>query len=270
MLHYKTYQLGENYDWVVFVHGAGGSSNIWYKQIKRFKKYFNLLLIDLRGHGKSKDLIRQSHRNYTFHEVSKDVLEVVDHLKITSAHFIGVSLGTIIIQTIAETSPSKIRSMILAGAVTKLNLRSNFLISIGNLGKYILPYMWLYKLFAWIIMPRERHTHSRLLFVNEAKKLCQKEFIRWFKLTKNINPFLKNIRMKEFQIPTLYIMGEEDYMFLPPIQSFIKEKKYSRLVVLKNCGHVCNVDQAEEFNRVSISFIKGLHLLVQKDPKYHA
>ena len=33
---------------------AGGSSSIWFKQIRAFKKMFNVLLLDLRGHGNSK------------------------------------------------------------------------------------------------------------------------------------------------------------------------------------------------------------------------
>jgi pimeloyl-ACP methyl ester carboxylesterase len=37
-----------------FVHGAGGSSSIWFKQIRDFQKQYNVLLLDLRGHGESK------------------------------------------------------------------------------------------------------------------------------------------------------------------------------------------------------------------------
>ncbi|HCZ09730.1 MAG TPA: 2-succinyl-6-hydroxy-2,4-cyclohexadiene-1-carboxylate synthase, partial [Flavobacteriaceae bacterium] len=52
MLHYSTYNTKkENAPWITFVHGAGGSSAIWFKQIRFFSKYYNLLLIDLRGHG---------------------------------------------------------------------------------------------------------------------------------------------------------------------------------------------------------------------------
>ncbi|GAX89057.1 alpha/beta fold hydrolase [Effusibacillus lacus] len=255
MLHYKTYELGKTHDWVIFVHGAGGSSAIWYKQIRQFKEHFNILLLDLRGHGKSKNVKRKLSR-YSFHEVSKDVIEVLDHLKIKSAHFVGISLGTIVIQTLAELCPERIRSMILGGAVTKLNVRSQILIALGNMTKHIIPYMWLYRLFAWVIMPRKNHRKSRLLFVNEAKKLCQKEFKRWFKLTLNINPFLRNLREKELPIPTLYLMGEEDYMFLPTVEAIVERKRFSKLVLIRNSGHVCNVDQPEEFNRQSIKFIK--------------
>ena len=56
MIHYTKYLSSKpkNKEWITFVHGAGGSSTIWFKQIKYFSQYYNLLLLDLRGHGKSK------------------------------------------------------------------------------------------------------------------------------------------------------------------------------------------------------------------------
>ena len=53
MLYHKTYFISEEKPWVTFVHGAGGSSSMWYPQIREFKEQFNVLLLDLRGHGKS-------------------------------------------------------------------------------------------------------------------------------------------------------------------------------------------------------------------------
>ncbi|MDN4524708.1 alpha/beta fold hydrolase [Fictibacillus fluitans] len=255
MLHYKTYLKSPNHEWIVFVHGAGGSSSIWYKQIREFKREFNILLLDLRGHGRSKSK-RLLFRSYSFQNISEDVLEVMDHLDISRAHFVGISLGTILIQTIAEMEPSRVRSMTLGGAVMKLNLRSRLLIRLGNAVKAFVPFMWLYRLFAWVIMPNKHHEHSRSLFIREAKKLCQKEFKRWFTLTMRINPFLKDMREREAPVPTLYIMGKEDYMFLPAIQMMIGRKKYSSLLVLKNCGHVCNVDQPDRFNSEVLDFIR--------------
>ena len=53
MLHYSKHLNPKSKLWVTFVHGAGGSSSIWFKQLREFTKYFNVLLVDLRGHGKS-------------------------------------------------------------------------------------------------------------------------------------------------------------------------------------------------------------------------
>ncbi len=256
MLHYKTYFLGEDKAWVVFVHGAGGSSSIWFKQVRDFKAHFNVLLVDLRGHGKSQTFLqRYRDEDYTFRKVSEEILEVLDHLHIQKAHFIGISLGTLIIRTIGEIAPERISTMVMAGAITRFNIRSKVLIWLGHLTKRFIPYLWLYKLFAWVIMPRKRHEESRNLFVREARKLYQGEFIRWFRMTYEANPLMRYFNEKEIPVPTLYLMGDEDYMFLPPVKMLVQKHKSAILNIIANSGHVCNVDQPDEFNRLSIAFI---------------
>ncbi|MBZ4220418.1 MAG: alpha/beta hydrolase [Chlorobium sp.] len=259
MLHYKTYELDNpEAPWVVFVHGAGGSSSIWFLQIKEFIRHFNVLLVDLRGHGKSKGVVPKDKYYYDFEDVTRDILDVLDSLKIEKAHFVGISLGTIIIRNLSEIAPGRVSSMIMGGAIIRLNIRAKVLVTLGNMFKRLVPYMWLYTFFAWIIMPSERHKRSRLLFVNEAKKVAQKEFMRWFTLTYEITPLLKYFEEKDTAIPTLYLMGDEDHMFLPAVRLIITKHTNSWLEVINNSGHVCNVDQPREFNARAILFLKKM------------
>jgi pimeloyl-ACP methyl ester carboxylesterase len=261
MLSYRRHFLSPEHEWVVFVHGAGGSSSIWYRQVREFRKVFNVLLIDLRGHGDSQPplLLPFEGDRYTFDAVSREILDVLDHEEIASAHFVGISLGCILIRTLGEIAPERVRSMVMGGAIIRLNLRSRFLVTMGNAFKRVMPYMWLYRLFAWIIMPRKRHREARNLFVTQAKRLCQKEFIRWFRLTYEVNPLLVRLfEQKELPIPTLYVMGDEDHMFLPSVTGLVsRHTRFSKLEVLPECGHVVNVDRPELFNLLSIDFIRA-------------
>lgn len=261
MLSYRRHFLSPEHEWVVFVHGAGGSSSIWYRQVREFRKVFNVLLIDLRGHGDSQPplLMPFEGDRYTFDAVSREILDVLDHEEIASAHFVGISLGCILIRTLGEIAPERVRSMVMGGAIIRLNLRSRFLVTMGNAFKRVMPYMWLYRLFAWIIMPRKRHREARNLFVTQAKRLCQKEFIRWFRLTYEVNPLLVRLfEQKELPIPTLYVMGDEDHMFLPSVTGLVRRHtRFSKLEVLPECGHVVNVDRPELFNLLSIDFIRA-------------
>jgi pimeloyl-ACP methyl ester carboxylesterase len=255
LINYTVYQNKESDQWVTFVHGAGGSSSIWFKQIREFQNGYNILLLDLRGHGNS----NSSKLKYTFSSIADDIIEVLDYLKIQRSHFIGISLGTILIRQLAETNPSRVQSMIMGGAILKFNIRSRILIVFGNTFKYILPYLILYRFFAYVIMPHKNHKESRNLFIREAKKLYQKEFIKWFQLTAEINPLLSHFRQFELNIPTLYIMGEEDYMFLPSVKKVVSNHtKNVQLFIVKNSGHVVNVEQASVFNNKVLSFIKWI------------
>ncbi|MGJ8684884.1 MAG: alpha/beta fold hydrolase [Nonlabens sp.] len=256
--HYK--YLNENTTkWVTFIHGAGGSSSIWFRQIRAFRKEFNVLVLDLRGHGNSKPALKDAWSDdYTFDAITNDIIEVLEFLEIKKSHFVGISLGTILIRNLAEKRPDLVESMVMGGAILKLNFRSQVLMRVGNVFKSVVPYMILYKLFAFIIMPRKNHKESRLLFANEAKKLCHKEFIRWYKLTAQINPLLRFFRAKDIEIPTLYVMGAQDHLFLPSIKRVVKAHEQSSLYVVENCGHVVNVEQPDDFNIKTISFLNTL------------
>jgi pimeloyl-ACP methyl ester carboxylesterase len=267
MLYSKAYVNSPEKDWVVFIHGAGGSSSIWFRQIKAYSEDFNVLLVDLRGHGKSKEMSTMKKyykEKYTFRTIGRDVIEALNENEIQQAHFIGVSLGTIIIRIIAEMEPERVMSAVMCGAITRLDVRSRFLVWMGHTFKKLVPFIWLYKLFAWIIMPKKNHEESRLLFVNEAKNLARKEFLKWFRLTYEVNPLLRNFKEKEMDAPTLYVMGEEDHMFLPPVEKMIKEFNHSYLEVVEGSGHVVNVDKPDEFNEISINFLRNHKTYLQQ------
>jgi len=257
MLSYSIYRNKNTTKWVTFVHGAGGSSSIWFRQIRAFKEEFNVLLMDLRGHGNSKPSLKESFKqDYTFDVITNDMIEVLNYLNIKKSHFIGISLGTILIRNLAERKPELVESLVMGGAVLKLNVRSKLLMGFGNAFKSVVPYMFLYKLFAFIIMPKKNHKESRLLFAREAKKLYQKEFIKWYKLTVEVNPLLRFFRLNDIKIPTLYIMGEQDHLFLPSIKKIAASHLSAKLHIIKDCGHVVNVEQPNLFNQEVIAFLK--------------
>lgn len=256
VLHYDAYNHPTSNNWVTFIHGAGGSSAIWYKQLREFRKSHNVLLIDLRGHGKSKGGPIAQLKRYSFARIGDEVMEVLDHLKIHKSHFVGISLGSVIIRELADRYPTRMQSLILGGAIMELNLRGRVLMKLGVWFKSVVPYLILYKLFAFIIMPRKTHRESRSLFVREAKKLYQKEFKRWFQLASQVNPLLSLLRMSLPKAPILFIMGSEDHMFLPAVKKLVQTQTGAQLHVIPDCGHVVNVEQPAVFNEVGLSFIR--------------
>lgn len=255
MLNHRVYIRDPGDEWVVFVHGAGGSSAIWHKQLRDFRAHFNVLLVDLRGHGGSAGG-GEGHHAYTFEGVGAEIVDVMDHRGVDAAHFVGISLGTILIRTVAETAPDRVKSMVLGGAITRLDLRSRVLVTLGTAVRRFVPYMWMYRLFAWIIMPRRRHRESRLLFVREARRLAQSEFLRWWRLADEVNPLLRAFEGKSVPVPTLYVMGDEDHMFLPAVRQLVTHGG-GQIQVVEGSGHVVNVDRADDFNAISIGFIRA-------------
>ena len=255
MIYHKTFRHKKSETWVVFVHGAGGSNVVWFKQLRDFKRYFNVLLVDLRGHGKSKNTNKPEEK-YRFNQIALDVIGIMDHLKIDKAHFVGISLGCIIIRSIDKLAPERAESIILGGAIIQFNSRIRVLLTVAKLLHHILPYMWLYRLNAWILIPSKKHIQSRKVFIKEAIKLGKNEFKKWLRMSNEIKENLQEFLINEASAPVLYIMGDRDYMFLPMVSRLVQNHLNSSLEIISNSGHVCNIDQPEIFNDRSIQFIK--------------
>ncbi|WP_340110919.1 alpha/beta fold hydrolase [Maribellus mangrovi] len=257
MLYHKTFRHKTSNTWVVFIHGAGGSNIVWFRQLREFKKHFNVLLVDLRGHGKSKKEYTREEQ-YKFDEIALDVINTMDHLQIEKAHMVGISLGCIVIRAIDKLAPGRAESIILGGAVIQFNSRIKALLNVAKLLNSIVPYMWLYKINAWILIPYKKDIESRKLFIKEAIRLGDKEFRKWLKMSTEIKDNLQEFLKKEASAPVLYLMGDRDHMFLPMVSNLVQKHFNSRLEVIDNSGHVCNIDQPEIFNRRSIEFIKSI------------
>ncbi|MCC5918362.1 MAG: alpha/beta hydrolase [Cryomorphaceae bacterium] len=259
-MHHIIYRTDDpNAPWLVFVHGAGGSSTVWFKQLRAFRdKKHNVLMLDLRGHGGSvffRDWMKKDAHDFT--EVCKDVVEVLEYHHIPPAHMIGISLGTLVIRKIAEDYPERVKSLIMGGAIVKFNIRSRLLVWLVHRIKRLLPFIWIYKIYAFILMPKKRHRKSRNLFIRQAKKLYHKEFLRWITITRQLKPIMKFFRENDTTHPVLYIMGDEDYMFLPSVKLVASKHSNARLVIVPDSGHVVNVDQPRYFNKLVKAFVAG-------------
>ena len=254
MLKFKTHLNNKNNEWITFLHGFGGSSNIWHKQVRELSKHFNLLFIDLRGHGKSHNIHLDT--NFNLFTACEDIINVLKFLKIKNSHFIGISFGTLLIFKLMETHKKYINKSILAGAITSFNYFTRFLLICVNLLKSILPNMFLYKLFAYIIMPKSNHKESRLIFINEAKVIDRKVFNQWLKLIPDFKKTILYLKPINFNKYILFISGKDDYLFSEDARQFASKNKFLSYYSIKGAGHVVNIDKPSVFNKKVIEYLK--------------
>lgn len=252
MLQYQTVVRKENKEWIMLLHGLGGSSSIWYKQIPDLSKKYNLILPDFFGHGISRETLPA----YTFEGLADEMVKVLDHLGLSRVHILGISMGSGLACFMAVYHGERIKSMVLGGATVGMEFRTTLLLNAGNLLKYIMPYMWIYRFFAWIMMPKKNHSMSRNIFVREAHKLGGKEFRKWYKLLMQFPMYqLELQRPVLFETPKLFISGRQDHLFLNQIVNWTKRDHNAILHIVENAGHLCNIEMPEEFNRVCLQYL---------------
>ena len=253
MLDYRLYK-GQGTEYIVLLHGIGGSSNIFYKQLKPFLKKYNIVAINMPGHGESPDIDSYKEK-FSFDSIVKEILHTLDHLSIRKAHFVGVSLGTIIVHHLLQTEPGRVRSAVLGGAITRLNLFAKSLIKLAWLIRNFIPFIWLYRILAWILMPRGNHKSSRRFFIQEAYKMKRKNFLAWYPLAGDVEATYSKVQENSQDVPKLYISGAEDHMFVRELAEDLQGDENSELVIVERCGHVCNIEKADDFNQLSLDFM---------------
>ncbi|WP_250861522.1 alpha/beta fold hydrolase [Oceanirhabdus seepicola] len=249
MLRYRIYKKDELSEWIVFIHGLGSSSNTWVKQVRDFKQHYNLLLIDLHGHGKSKDISLKNNDNPSFKEINEDIIKVLDSLSIQSAHFMGISLGTIMVNSLTLTHPSRVKSVVMGGAVTKISLKISILLKYVLLFKLI-NNKFIHDMAFKITFPKEKNINKMASFSNNLKSSASFNLYYWSSIIYQINKKFKN---KDYtKIPTLFIMGEEDRIL---IKDIIKDSVGASVFIIQNATHLCHLDSSKVFNSVALNFI---------------
>ena len=257
LLYFEIHERSTIDAWVLLVHGAGGSTRTWKKQIEQLGVHYNLLIIDLPGHGKN---ARNSDQfpNYSFLFMADKIWEIIDHLKIHKIHIIGVSLGTIICLQMRHLRPDRILSVIMPGAIVKINTKLKILASLSLALAKIIGYRSFYKLTASIMLPRKNHKKSRDIFIKESQALSLIEFKKWTALYYNLNKTLLDFFDTQSPIPHLLIMGSQDHLFLEPARDYAIHHNNAQLKVIPDCGHVVSIESAQKFNSICLKFLKSL------------
>ncbi|MFC0136387.1 alpha/beta hydrolase [Staphylococcus petrasii] len=104
-LNYNT--MGEGYP-VVLVHTAYENASIFQNVAKELAKSFQVVLLDLRGHGYS-----DKPRQIKFNEFADDIILLLDYLYIDEAAFIGHEMGANIVADLANRYKDYVSSLVL-------------------------------------------------------------------------------------------------------------------------------------------------------------
>src|SRR6476661_4462506 len=109
-IRYVTEGKGEP---IVLLHGWMSDSSMWGRlDTNPATKEYQLIAVDLRGHGKS-DKPHEADKYGP--EMAADVVRLLDHLKLPKAHLVGYSMGAIVAGKVAATHPERVLSVVSGG-----------------------------------------------------------------------------------------------------------------------------------------------------------
>ncbi|WP_192250321.1 alpha/beta fold hydrolase [Mesorhizobium caraganae] len=98
---------------VLLIHGVGMSAAIWQAQIALMQDRFDLVAIDMLGHGNSP----LPPENAALSDFADQALRLLDHLGFASVSIVGHSMGALVALEIALREPSRVSSVVCLNGV---------------------------------------------------------------------------------------------------------------------------------------------------------
>ena len=100
---------------IVFLHGFLENQKMWDKYIAEFSNKYRVITIDVLGHGKT-DCLGYVH---TMEDNAEVVHEVLAHLRLRKAIFVGHSMGGYVALAFAELYPEKVKGLVLLNSTSR-------------------------------------------------------------------------------------------------------------------------------------------------------
>ena len=230
---------------VVFVHGAGGNRNHWINQFDGLKNDFNVMVVELPGHGDSSPQGANRVERY-----AEDVAAVIDALIPAPPIVAGHSMGGAICQTLALTYPDKISGLVLIGTGCRLKvlpaildgILTNFSETVAMINRYAFS----------------KYTDEDIVQEGNSEmskappSVIHGDFLA-------CDRFNICERVGEITHPTLILCGEDDQLTPVKYSRFLAEKiPNASLKTFPRAGHMVMVELPGKVNDAIREFVSSL------------
>ena len=237
---------------LVLSNSLGTNLQMWDTQVAAFSAHFRVLRYDTRGHGDS--LVTEG--PYSIEQLGRDVLALLDALKLDKVHFCGLSMGGLIGQWLGINAPERLNRLIVCNTAAK----------IGS------PEVWNPRI-ETVLRDRE----AAMVGLRDAS------IARWFtpafsesnpEQAKRITDMLAATspegyaancaavrdadfrdQLGEIKAPLLVIAGSADAVTPPSGSLFIQEHVAGAEYAEFQAAHLSNVEVGEPFSRRVIDFL---------------
>jgi pimeloyl-ACP methyl ester carboxylesterase len=239
---------------IVFIHPAYGDHTCFHHQMDIFAENYHVISLDMLGHGKS----QVNGANVTIEKTAELVAEIIEREGHREAHLVGVSLGSLMAQYIADKYPQKVKTVTVTGGYSIFG--DNQAITKAQNSEII-------KAFFLILFHMDgfrRYVVKSTNVVEAERETFYQAMQHFTRRSLQVMPGMQKIMdktPKSLPQPLLIVAGEHD---LPIVYAnslaWHKQEPNSRLAIIPAAGHCANMDNAPEFNRVLGEFLKSIEI----------
>ena len=242
---------------VLFLHGHTLDRRMWNEQVKLLKDNYRVVVPDLRGYGKTSD----PPEGYQFTHAD-DVIALMDSLGIDKAHVVGLSMGAYVAGDMVALFPERLLSCVMVSGETctftgpgkprtakEIKSRKR---DIAVVKRDVEAY-------------KRRRVVSLLGFCHPSNREkirpeLSREIMDWgawqaLHVTGRVyygEQAWAHLRRNKSNVPSLIIYGESEKCNKGYSLPYLTDGK---MVNVKECGHMVNLEQPEQFNEMLLEWI---------------
>ena len=253
------YELRGAGDPIVMIHGAQGDQSMFNGMAADFAGEYRVLTFDQRGSG----LSGKPDMPYSIAMLADDTAALMDHLRITRAHIIGVSMGGMIAQEFALRHPQKVRSLVLGcttpGGPNSIRMGGDALTSAYSTrpmtaeerGKALAE-----AAFTKGYLAQHPEIVASMIESRRSRPIDNSAFPHRMKAAQEHNTY---DRLGEIRSPTLVITGKDDALISWENSRILAERiKGAEQVILEPAGHCFWMEKPKESHDAIAGFV-GRH-----------
>ncbi len=242
LIDYKV--IGDSSQVVVFLNGIFMHYNSWMFAAENLKNTHKVVLHNFRCQWTSQN------GPCSFEKHVEDLKELLDHLGIQKAHFVGTSYGAEVAMWFALTYPSYVRTLVIITAASRINpslkyraLRWKEAAKTNDPRLFVLS--WIDDVYSDYFID----THEKLLenivermtnFNYEGSQMLLESFLKMEE-----NPLLP--RLSEIKAATTVVAAQYDRTKPPYLsQEIAAAVPNSTYLMIPNCGHAAIVEKPQE------------------------
>jgi pimeloyl-ACP methyl ester carboxylesterase len=230
---------------LIFIHGSGGDHRIWIKQYTQLTDDFNIVAIDLPGHGQSEGNGEQEVTPYV-----EWVKNLIDSLALENPILIGHSLGAAISLVFAIQYEEMLSAIVPVGGGAKMPVNEMILKGLKTEPEFVIG---LAAKFSVAKENRERLSRTVIEGLSRANPdVLYGDLLACDRL--DITSSISRIG-----VPAFIICGADDKMTPPALSQYLRDNiPNSQMSLVDNAGHMVMLENEKLFNEHLKTFVQSL------------